>query len=346
SAGISNEGDYWTRALTELVIPIVLGSFIAGSTKRWAIKKAKVGPMWGYGRWIILLAIATGFAVVGSFSSIAEVIASAPIIVALLVVAIVFIVLIESDTDRVERWEFNMPKLTSASSPSGEDVLDAARVDTTTELVARTEEDGYVVIKPGLFPFISRMFGGSAPLEGQDQIDTQIDVTRGRDDKKVFVEPDGEYVLDYKPEGWSLQLPSLESTDDKVGFAIRMLSLMAVAAVVATAWSSVVGILVYLAGMLALFARPTKGHARIEPAPAHGRSAWLSMLYLSMEYSDAESLQEARERLVKEQARADKDVDEALQKSDRTLVEEMFNTDPDDAAFQVDEPDREVASDD
>lgn len=328
---ISTEGDYWSRVIMELLIPIVLGSFAVGGATRVAIKKAKVPPMWGYLRWLIVLTFGTGFAVLMLFSSLAHAIASAPILVAMFTVGIIGIVLLESDVSRAEVYEFIKPDLTSAKSPSGEEAVDGYVQESQKEYVIRTEEDGLVVIRPGLLPFLSRLFGGAAPLEGQDRIKTTMDVVEGDHSKKVWVDPDSESVIDYQPESWHLEMPELETRDDMVGFAAKLVGALVFAWLFWTGLSPIIGAIVLLLAGAVLFLRPTNGYARIDPAPAHLRSAMVSMLYLSIEHADAKTMEKAREKLVEEQARSQREIDEAVEKADRTLIREMHNSDPEDS---------------
>ena len=118
--------------------------------------------------------------------------------------------------------------------------------------------------------------------------------------------------------------------------------ILAVAQMASTTFGGGVGMLAFVGAVAVATVRPQDGYARVDPAPAHLRSAWASMLYLSVEAEDADTIEDARDTIVSLQARSEKDVQEALQDQDSTLIEEMFSEDVDRSGELIEPlPDRE-----
>ena len=327
SAGIDTEGDYLYRAGTEFLLPIFIGSFIIGLVCKGAIKRAGVGPQWGYFKWILLLSIATGLFVASQFRTVADLVTIAPYVAAAFIVGVVGIVILETYTTNLKRAEFVKPEIEDAVSPSGEKAVDMQRAESTEEMIVKLENGRTAVVRRGLLPFLSRCFGGAAVLEGSEKIKTTVDVVDSRVDEKYFVDPSADEILEYEPESWTLEVPELEDRDELVRYGIAGLVLVAIGATVASSLATSWGLGVMALGALAMLARPTMGHARIKPAPAHMRSAWASAMYLNKEYEEARTIEQARERNVKLQAANERDVEEALEEQDRTLIESMFDPD-------------------
>jgi hypothetical protein len=87
-----------------------------------------------------------------------------------------------------------------------------------------------------------------------------------------------------------------------------------------TAWG--VGLAAVAVAVVLLEA--TDGHARVDPAPAHSRQAMMTALYLATELDDARTIGEAREKIIEQQATVQREIDEALEKQDSTMLSEMF----------------------
>lgn len=328
AAGIDTYGDYLTRAGIDFLGPILVGSFLTGVIGRRAIKKAGIGPQWGYTKWLIVLTLGTVAIGFHQFSSLAEVVVAAPRMLALYVVGVFAIVLIETYTTGVSKAAFFKPELTDATSPSGNDAYDMVRAKQVEEQTVRMNDGHLAVVRPGLRAFLSRCFGGAARLENAEQISTKVDLVESPIDEVYFVDPKADRVLDYKPESWQISVPDPDSRAEwfRMG-SFALLAVMVAFAVYSFAGNPLYGTLSLLALATLAVVRPEDGYARIDPAPAHMRSAWASMLYLSIEAEDAETIEQARKENIRLQAKSEKEVDAALQDQDATLIQEMFGND-------------------
>ncbi|MCU4975939.1 hypothetical protein OB955_25000 [Halobacteria archaeon AArc-m2/3/4] len=324
SAGIASEGDYLTRASLEFLFPIVVGGFGMGIVCKRAIDRAGSGPGWGYGKWIFLLSLGLGLIVVTQFSTLAELLVIAPLAAAAFVVGIFGIIILETYQAHQQRTLFFRPVVRDATSPSGEDAIDSFLGDMEEEIVIDGDAGPPSVIRRGLMPFLARVFGARARLEGYQGLETAIKLPSSRWDQLVIVDPDADEVIDYEPEGWTLAFPSIDDRDDAIRTAgLALVGVMVVSTIgSALSWAWALGL-----GAIALVgycATPTGGRGRIEPAPGHFRAAFMSMMFLADELDDARTIDGARERIIELQATHQRDIDEALEKGDSTLIEEMF----------------------
>ncbi|APE95426.1 hypothetical protein [Halodesulfurarchaeum formicicum] len=343
AAGIQTEGDYLTRASFEFVLPIIVGVFLVGSLVAGALRRAGKGPGWGYVKWAFTLAIGSALILATQFSSVTEILVNAPRILAALVVAIVGIVMLETYTTNVSHTAFFRPVLDKATSPSGEEAVDIIDLEEREEKTVKMPDGSTAVVRDGLIPFLARIFGGAARLERSEELKTRMELTDSPIDEMVWVHPDAEEILDYQPEGWGLELPEPETRGDWLTVLVGGAVLLAVAQMASATFGGGIGMLAFLGAVAVATVRPQDGHARVEPAPAHLRSAWASMLYLSVEAEDADTIEDARDTIVSLQARSEKDVQEALQEQDSTLIEEMFSEDVDRSGDLIDPlPERET----
>jgi hypothetical protein len=319
SAGINDQGDYLISAVKDFIAPTLVGAFAIGWVVKRALERAGVGPMWGYGPWIFLLSITTGFAVFGLFGSLAAVFVNLPHIIAGFVVGVIGVVVLETYEVNVSDARFIQPDPTAARSASGEHAVDARKARERSERIIKTPDEEVAIVREGLRPFLARVFGSTATLEGVERLDTRIEYTQGEADELYVVSPNADEVLEYDSEGFE--------------WSANPLVVIAAALVAGVGLNHYVGQLAGVAGGVGAFAlgavlylEATDGFARIQPAPAHLRSAWVSSMYLQKEADEAETLQESRRKRVEEKAKNQKDVEEALEDQDQTLIEAMHST--------------------
>jgi len=319
SANINDQGDYLTSAVRDFVAPTLVGAFVIGWIVKRALERAGVGPMWGYAPWIMLLSIGGGSVVFGMFGSLAAVFVELPHIIAAFVVGVIGVVVLETYEVGVADARFIKPQPEAAKNASGENAVDARKARERSERIIKTPDEEVAIVRKGLGPFLARVFGSTATLEGHEHLDTRIEYTQGEADELYVVSPNADEVLEYDAEGFE--------------WSANPLIVLAAALVAGVGLNHYVGQLAGVAGALAalalgavLYLEATDGYARVEPAPAHLRSAWVSSMYLQKEADEAETLQESRRKRVEEKAKNQKDVEEALEEQDQTLIEAMHST--------------------
>ncbi len=329
SAGIETMGDYLWRAVTEFLAPIGLGVFAVGMVATKAVRKARKGPGYGYGPWIFVLSMALIAGMIWQFTSLADMLVKAPMIAAAFISGLVGIVIIEGYEANTKQTLFLRPHLVDVANPRGEDAVDSMLGDATEETLVELNGGQQAVVRSGLLPFLSRCFGGMAKLTPTRPMTTEMQLVDSKWDQVVWVDPDADETLDYDPEGWTLEPPELAERGDYLRVGMLGLVLAGVVGTIAGAvswpWALAVGVVL----ILGYCATPTETSATVEPATGHERAALVSMMYLAQEHDDAETIESARQKLIEERASSERDVDEALETQDATLIEEMFGSDVD-----------------
>lgn len=337
SAGIDSEGDYIARASLEFFLPLILGTLVVGTVSKRALDRAGRGPMKGMAFWLIGLSILTGAFIFAQYNNIAELLVDLPYVMAAYAVAFIGIVMLESYTNNTKRVKFVRPNLENASSYDGDEMLGFLEAETQEEYIAELGSDEYAIVRPGIRPFLSRVFGGAAKLDAPATMKTRISI-EGPNDEWFFVHPDSETVLDYEPEGWTLEVPEPEGRGDwmNLGAYVGIIALIgaSVSSWMTLSWG--IGIATILA--LGLLATPKHGKAEFTPAPAHTRAAFASALYMDLEIRGAETLEEANKEITRQSVARERERTKRVQDQDETLIEEMMRGGSIEPAVRADLP--------
>lgn len=318
---ITTRGDYLYQAGIEFLIPIIMSALIAGPLARSAIKRAHIGPMWGYMKWTMVIGVLGFIGAFFMFSSVAEVVVAAPWIIPGAIGLLVLVVILESYSANDVRATFMRPKeISNATSPSGDENFDVIEWEIQKEWLVRTGE-GTSVIRPGLLPFLSRCFGGAARLENAAAIETRMPTNQ---DDLYFIDPDSDEILEYEPEGWELDIPEIDLENEwqtAAIYGLAGLSIVGLATALVASWA---GFLTAIMLFGIAFVRPVDGYARIEPATAHQRRAYVSSLYLKLETEDARTIKKLQQKIPELEAEVRKATAESLREQNQTLVEETM----------------------
>jgi hypothetical protein len=320
---VDSVGDFWGLAALYLVVPIVGGLGAGGVVgKKWIMRAGK-GPGYPIGGWLVAITIGTGLLGMFFFDNIAELLEGAPYAVGGLVAVVGLVVILESQAVRERSVEFIKPRINSVGSPDGTEAVEVLDVERRSETVVDMPDGSPAIVRSGIRPFLARAFGVAATVPSL-AFDTRIDVDGDDVDELIVVDPSSDSVLEYEPEGFAIDPPS---TRDEL---VRVGSIGLVAAIAAAGIGMYLSWLVAIAGLVVLgsilLVAPTPGLADVEPAKAHVRSAWISSMLLSRDVEDARTLEEARETIISQQGRGERQVQEAIETQDATLVEEMLGT--------------------
>jgi hypothetical protein len=317
AVAIDSEGDYLYRASTEFIFPVIIGAFVVGWIIKRVVEAAGAPPMWGYTPWIILISIVTVGILVSMFGSFAEVFVHLPYIVAAYTVSIFGVVLLETYQPRVVTATFIQPLPEAAKSASGNHALDARKCRKRTEKILKSADDGISVVRSGFFPFLARIWGKTAKIRGIEDLNTEIEVVG--DDENIFVvSPATEDVIDYEPEGFEW------GASPKLVGAAALVAAAGFGYYHSPAMGAFGGAATFAVGA-AIWLQATDGYARIDPAPAHLRSALVTSMFLTKEADEAETLRESRKKRVQEMAKNEKHVEEELEERDKTLIQSMHD---------------------
>jgi len=329
SSGIETMGDYLAKAFVEFLVPIAIGAFVAGILVSKAVKRAGVGPQYGFFPWIAALTVGTILFTLFQYGTLADLLVDAPTIAAVYMTALVGIVILESQQENITETLFLRPHLVDVANPRGEDAVDSMLGDATEEKVVKLSGGREAVVRPGLLPFLSRVWGGAAILEPTRPLTTEMQLAQSDWDQVIFVDPDADETLDYTPEGWAIAVPSVESWTDVAELVAFVTVLAGIVLLVGMKLSWLWAIGAGVALLVGFLATPTETSAIVEPASGHERAAFVSMMYLAIEHDDAETIESARQKLIEERAHQERDVDDALEMQDATLIEEMLGSDVD-----------------
>ncbi|MBO4248371.1 hypothetical protein IL252_11155 [Halomicrobium sp. IBSBa] len=327
SVDIDSAGDYLSSVIVDFLVWILIGGFAVGWACKRALDEAGIGPQYGYGPWFLALSILTGLGGLLFYENLANLVVNAQYVLALYVVAVIGIVMLETYTRNISAALFLRPTLEHAESPTGDDAYDVVDAEAREEKIVRTNH-GVSVVKPGLFPFLARVFGKSARLANVDQLRTRVPM---QDDSKwdelYLVDPESAKLLYYEPEGWRLDWPPLDREHAGEWLAIAGAITLAVASVALGVAGFLTVATVTSVGLLVWAAHPVDGKAAVKPAPVHLRSAFGTMVKYAEDVDDAKHLSEVKEQLDRERVRKQRDVDEKVSDHDRTLVEEILDPD-------------------
>jgi len=325
-AGIDTEGDYIWSVVTQFLVPISVGTALTGGVARKAIGRTGLGPGYSILSWMVGIALVTGFVVMSQFSSVAQLINAAPILLAAVVVAIVGIVVLESQAVRDREVAFIQPTTKDVDGPKGEGAQDSLIASARVETVVDMPDGTPAIVRRGILPFLARYFGKAAAVPSM-AFETRIKTPTGPWSELIVVDPDAPTVLDYAPEGFEYEPPS--NSDEwmragVVGIAIAG-GVYAIGTWLSWGWAMALGALAV--GVLVM--SPTDGHADVWPASAHTRSAWISTLTLAQEVDDAHTLDQARETLVERQSKTQQEIQSVVEEQDSTLIESALGMDLD-----------------
>ncbi len=350
-ANIQSQGDYLIRVLMEFVAPTVIGLFVIGWVIRRAIRKAGVGPQYGYAPWLFALAVGSGVSMLALYSDIASLLVDLPRVLSVLVVAIAGIVMLETFTSDARKAAFFQPEITNATSPSGDEARDILHGEWQTETIVKKPDGTTLLARPGLLPFLARWAGGGAVLQGAEALDTEIHLDGGDVDELYIVDPTADEPVDYDPEGWTLNLPDPEEE----GWP-SVLTTMGIFAGGAYALAQVTGPAIAAGAALVVGAwhwvEPTTTSAEVEGTSVHMREAWSTSLFMAQEVENAQTIEREREKRIEAEVQSEKDVEKALENQDATLIQSMHETDVERAIDNIDVPgepddeDQEVPADD
>lgn len=329
-ADIDTQGEYFTRAGAEFMLPVILGMFVSAYTLREWLDEAGIGPMYGYGAWIVMITIFSALFVVAAFDSMATALVNLPYLMAGYVVLIFSAIMLETYQKDVGKALFYRAELTEGESFNGDEAFAMGNFlgDMEEERILKTGDGLPSVVRPGLFAFLARVFGARAYLEGAEEMKSRIKLPSSEWDELYLVDPEADSVVDYTPEGWRLALPSFESVGDVVSALVKI----GLAGAVGYGAANVVGVgwvqYVLPVGVLAAhFAEARGGSASFDPAPAHMREVFASNFIKTAGYSDAKTLDETKEALMRERLKRQQDVEDELADMDQTLIEELLGDD-------------------
>ena len=324
------------------VLPIGLGGVGALYGSKRVIDRTGKGPGWGYATWTGVFALGAAGVVATYWGNVTRLLVEYPWALAAYVLLFLFALMLETFEQHTKLVRFERDELRRAKTPSDDVGVDQLSSDERELTIIDRPEEPARVASGGLMAFFARLVtGGAATLRTVDpghedadehgETDTwkdplrcQATVDRGRVDMRAYVHPLSPSVVDYRPEGWELSLPELEERDDYVRLASKVGLVAAGAWAAAQVLAGLGALLVLAAGTMWIALRPREAYARVWAAPAHYRKARATALHLASETDDAETIEEEREKRILSEISTEKEIMDAVDDRDGTLIDGMF----------------------
>jgi hypothetical protein len=326
SIAIDSYGDYLARAALDFLLWIAVGAFVVGALGKKALDRAGRGPGYGYAPWVFFLTLATLIGGYLFYQSLAELIVVLPTVLALYLVGIFGIVVLETYQSNVSKALFVQPRLEHSTAPDGSDAWDYQAARLSEQTTVDMPDGGTAIVTNGVLAFLARVFGSAAYLDFTG-VETRVRTKGSKHDELFYVHPAAEDVVTYDAEGWEFNLPPL----DKAHAGTYLLGAAAIGLAVLSVYAGLAGALpmglTLAAGLVWITAEAKDGHAAVEWAPRHVRSAEATVLVEAEEFSDADTIRDAKDELVKARVSTYQQVEEELERHDGTLVEELVGAD-------------------
>jgi hypothetical protein len=340
---VNTRADLWWWAGKNIFLVAVPGLLLSAFGVRSVLNKTGRGPEKGPMWWgIVVLVGAFLIAAVGYFYT-AQLLARLPQVFGLLIVAIAAIAMLETMGPTTRTDEFLRHELGDATNTVSEGIRDVLyREKARVRTVHR--DDGLGLIKPGIRPFLARLFADPAVIETQ-KLKTKIENT-GPDDRTFVASPESDYALFWQPARWSFEPRLFGGGEDRLGslrgLNMALIGLTAVGGVVsALAFRYVfnaptVGAAVGAAvAFVTVSARAKDGEAAFDPAPVHFRDASASLTAMQVAYRESKDIHDAWEMVWEERSRTAKDAKKLEEQRDETLSQQMLEEEMGDSASQI-----------
>ncbi len=324
------------------VVPLGVGGVVSLYGSKKVIERTGKGPGWSYGSWIGLFGLLGALGVAMFWGDVTRLLVEYPWAMVLYVLLFLFALMLETFEQHTKLVRFERDELAQATMPSDEVGVDQLSSDEKELTIIDRPEEPAKVASDGLMAFLARLAtGGAARLRTVDpgheeadehgETDTwkdplrcQATVNQGRVDMRAYVHPLSPSIVDYKPEGWELSLPELEEREDYVSLASKVGLVIAAAWVATQLFAGLGTILVLAVGVAWIALRPREAYARVWAAPAHYRKARATALHLASETDNAETIEEEREKRILSEVNTEKDIMDAVDDRDDTLIDGMF----------------------
>jgi PKD repeat protein len=335
SVPINSRGDLWWWLFSNVMVIAVPGLLAAAVVAKTVIRHTGLGPEKGP-VWWAAVATAAAFAVAafGYFYT-AQLFARIPQLFGVAIVVVAFTAMLETMGPDARTDEFVRDELGDASDAYGSGVRSQLYRDKTRVRTVR-RDDGLGLIKPGIRPFLARLFADPAVID-RTQLKTEVAVRHGPDDHEYLADPESEEPLAWTPAQWTF-LPDTDGDQTGSGPAAAVVEQVNLTLVAAVAVGAAVGALFTgfvftapvvgaLAGGVVGFAvagfQAVDGEAAFRPAPLHLREARASIAALQLSYDYAKNLDDALKQAHRERARTAKEAKQLQQQKDQTISEVM-----------------------
>jgi PKD repeat protein len=333
AVAIDTRSDLWWWLATNVLIVAIPGLLIAAVGARATINQTGRGPEKGPVWWgAVTFAAAMGIAAYGYFYT-AQLLARLPQLFGFVIVAIGFVAMLETMGQDARTDEFVRDELGETSDAYGSGVRSHLYRDKTRVRTVK-RDDGLGLIKPGIRPFLARLFADPAVIDRR-RLTTDVAIRRGPDDHEYLADPESETPLQWTPAHWQFLPRNNDAPSGRFGGVLEHINLTLLAAIAVGAGigglftafifgAPVVGAVAGgLLGFLAAGCEAMDGEADFTPAPLHLREARASIAALQVSYDYAKNLDDALKQAHRERARTAKEAKQLQQQKDKEVSEVM-----------------------
>jgi hypothetical protein len=340
-------GGFWSYNASHLLIPLLIGVTFVGIGVPSSLRRTARGPNIGFLKWSIALALIAGFLASSAYVWTASLLASAPIVVAGVIAALLGIIMLETIEYGVYDVIFLRLFQEKGANPRGE-VAAKVQGGEYGRVTLANVEGGVIALTDGLESWLARLFCGGAYLQLPEEMEmefslgkSEVSLASSPADKLLFVDHDVENLIEYEPEHLELDLPLTSVVDEETGETTWNLNGIATVATYLAIGSAAgyggakamtlptpeAGLALGLVVVAVKWTRAVDGKAWYQPALGHTEDAVATAMYYDNEIQEYERLEEALQAIVEERHSEDDIVAKLAELSDENVVTKAYDRD-------------------
>lgn len=342
---IDNWSGFLVYGAAFIIVPaLAMNWYGSRKVKEW-IDKAGAPPGHGFAYYFIVITVLAGITLYVAYTEVAEVIVTLPPILGVYVGLVSTGYTLASHEGKADKTmllqphiedveEFTRSKIPDIGAGNADGAIsfseDLPLTQWDTFQILDEGSTGLSIIRDGKLAFLARLKGGRARIRNTDQLKTRTSCINSPTGEIIFVDPDADTLIDYKPPGLSLKTPEVDDWKDLV-WPVGLLGGGAALAWQAAqtygpaAWAILLLALPVLVWKFAVTG--TDSYCEVNPAPVHLRPVLATMLAGTVGVRDAKRLEEAEKGLWAALAGNEQEARKRVDDRDSTIIEEMFGPD-------------------
>jgi len=193
---VNSKGDLWQWGAVYLMLPGMLGVFVAAKAATHCLDRTITSPRKGTAWWLLTLGFLSMIAVAGATWQTSMVLSQAPFVAGLSIAVVAFVAILRIRDQDIEKAELNQKDLETVTS-----VSDTASKDSRSEKIRLKDivrRDGRIFMPAsGIRPFLARYWADPASID-ESELKT-VNNTEGDVSKKYEIDPAADEMMTYKP---------------------------------------------------------------------------------------------------------------------------------------------------
>lgn len=335
---INSFGDlaFW---LGENVMLIAIpGLLISAGGTRKLVEWAGDGPNKGVVWWAIVTGVIIAGVVSFAWFRTAQLFYRLPQVFGALIVFIGAVAMLETMGPPNRKAQFVRDELREIDSPIGENLMGLVKKDEKRIKTVKRDDGKIGLIKPGILPFLARVFAEPATLTESD-LKTEVEFETGQTDKQYVAKPDADQPVEWRAAHWEFDPEFLrEKTDETSEGITGLLERINFTLIAVTVIAGVIGhfagqylfngapILTaagFIGGFVAASFRARPGQADFDAAPIHYKNARATIAAKGAKFSEGETIEELQLIAHEAQSSTAMDALEYVKARDETMSREI-----------------------